>query len=77
MLMSNQVFNEHTYRLLYKRSQILLESDPDTLVSFYKNMELRGYHPRWDADEKGVSRWGFQARFAELQKELEKIVPKR
>ncbi len=78
LMMQNQRFDDHTYRLLYKRSAVLLEIDPDMLASFFKNMELRGHHPNWDADEKGVSRFGFQPKFAELKAKLDTIVvPKK
>jgi hypothetical protein len=74
-LMKAQVFNEHTYRLLYKRSAALFQLDPDQLASFFSIMEKRGYHPKWDADEKGVSQWGWASKFGELKAALDKIVP--
>jgi hypothetical protein len=78
LLMQNQRFDEHTYRLLYKRGAVLLEIDPDMLGGFFRNMELRGHHPKWDADEKGVSRFGFQPKFAELKAKLDGVgVPKK
>jgi hypothetical protein len=79
LLMQNQRFDEHTYRLLYKRSAVLLETNPDMLASFFRNMELRGHHPKWDADDKtGVSRYGFQPKFAEIKAKLDTIVvPKK
>lgn len=75
LLMQNQRFDEHTYRLLYKRAAVLLETDPDVLAGFFRNMELRGHHPKWDADEKGVSRFGFQPKFAELKAKLDGVAP--
>ena len=51
LMMQNQRFDDHTYRLLYKRAAVLLETDPDMLAGFFRNMELRGHHPKWDADE--------------------------
>jgi hypothetical protein len=73
--MRAQLFNEHTYRLLYKRSAALLQFNPDQLSSFFTQMEKRGYHPKWDADEKGVSQWGWAAKFVSLKEELDKVVP--
>lgn len=77
LLMSNQRFNEHTYRLLYKRAECLFELDPDALARFFDAMELRGYAPGWDADEKGQSRWGFREKFEALRKKLEQILPRK
>lgn len=78
LMMQGQRFDEHTYRLLYKRSAVLLETDPDALAGFFRSMELRGHHPKWDADEKGVSQFGFQPKFAEIKAKLDTIVvPKK
>ena len=78
LLMQNQRFDEHTYRLLYKRAAVLLEIDPDMLGGFFRNMELRGHHPKWDSDEKGVSRFGFAPKFVELKAKLDGVgVPKK
>jgi hypothetical protein len=39
------------------------------------NLKIRGFLPKADADEKGVSRWGFQSRFEELRKQVEQKLP--
>jgi tetratricopeptide (TPR) repeat protein len=75
LLIQNQRFDEHAYRLLYKRGEALFELDLDALRSFYNNATVRGWAPKWDADEKNVSRWGFQTRFEELRKRLDAVLP--
>ncbi len=77
MLMSNQTYNEHTWRLLYKHALAIFELDIDQLRFFYDGMDRRGYAPKWDEDEKGVSPWGFKAKFEELRKQLDLKVPPR
>jgi len=77
MLMGSQTFNEHTWRLLYKHADCLFELDLDGLRKFYDSMTLRGYAPRWDEDEKGVSKWGFREKFEALRKELDQRIPGR
>jgi hypothetical protein len=72
LLMQNQRFDEHTYRLLYKRAEVLLETEPDMLASFFKNMELRGHHPKWDE-----GKYGFASKFVELKAKLDTIVVPR
>ncbi|MFN3487144.1 MAG: hypothetical protein ACK44W_16895, partial [Planctomycetota bacterium] len=76
-LMARNLYNEHTYRLLYKRAECLFELDPDALARFFDTMELRGYAPAWDADEQGQSRWGYREKFENLRKKLEEILPRK
>lgn len=76
-LMARNLYNEHTYRLLYKRAECLFELDPDALARFFDTMELRGYAPAWDADEKGQSRWGYREKLENLRKKLEEILPRK
>jgi hypothetical protein len=75
MLMQQNLYNEHTWRLLYKHAAILFEIDPDKLHSLFTAMKVRGYAPKWDNDDKGVSRWGFQPKFEELKARLEQKLP--
>ncbi len=75
MMMQSNTYNEHTWRLLYKHAQALFEIDPDQLHSFFTSMKARGYAPKWDSDDKGVSRWGFQSKFEEIRTQLEQKMP--
>ncbi len=75
MLISNQRFDEHAWRLLFKRGEVLFDLDLDALRLFYNNADVRGWAPKWDVDEKNVSRWGFQNRFEELRKKLDAVLP--
>jgi len=75
MLISNQRFDEHAYRLLYKRAEVLFDLDLDALRSFYNNATVRGWAPKWDVNEKDVSAWGYQSKFLELQKKLDGVLP--
>jgi tetratricopeptide (TPR) repeat protein len=77
MLMQQNAYNEHTWRLLYKHSQCLFEIDPDKLHGFLENMRVRGFAPKWDADDQGVSRWGFQSKFEEIRRQLAEKLPGR
>ncbi len=76
-LMQAQAINEHTWRLLHKHADCLWELDLDALRRFYDFMDSRGYGgpKKWDADDAGASRWGFQARFEDLRKKLDEKVP--
>ncbi len=76
MLISNQRFDEHAWRLLYKRGEVLFDLDLDTLRVFFNNASVRGWAPKWDSDNKdNVSRWGFQNKFEELRKKLDAVLP--
>jgi tetratricopeptide (TPR) repeat protein len=75
MLISNQRFDEHAYRLLYKRAEALFELDLDALRSFYNNATVRGWAPKWDVNEKNVSAWGYQTKFEDLRKKLDGVLP--
>lgn len=71
------LYHEHTWRLLYKQLSCLFETDLDRLQACFSTLKERGYAPKWDADEQGLSRWGYQAKFEELRARLEQRLPGR
>jgi tetratricopeptide (TPR) repeat protein len=78
MLTGSQLFNEHTWRLLYKHVQCLYELDIDQARFFFDSYDLKGYGGKWDEDEKGVSKWGYKPKFEEIRKMVdEKVPPKK
>ncbi len=76
-LISRSLFNEHTWRLLLKHAQCLYEINIDRARFFFEQFETKGYLPKCDENEKGVSQWGFKPKFDELRRKIHDSVPPR
>lgn len=71
-LVQASLYNEHTWRLLYKHALCLFETEPDQARFFFDTYDLKGYGKEWDG-----GKWGYQAKFEELRKKVDEKVPPR